>query len=82
MTSEEEKYYECYFDLFLTPGWKQLITEITESLDAHSIEDIKDERHLAFIQGERAALKRIAHFESGIRNSYDYILEAENASEI
>ena len=82
MTSEEEKYYECYFDLFLTSGWKQLITEIEDSLNDYSIEDIKDEKHLAFVQGERAALKRLANFEAGIRNSYDYNLEADDASEI
>jgi len=28
LTQEEEKYYETYFDLFLTSGWKQLTEEV------------------------------------------------------
>jgi hypothetical protein len=82
LTSEEEKYFERYFDLFVTSGWKQFIEEITETLDTHSIEDIKDERHLALLQGERKALLKIQNFETGIRNSYDHILEAFDASEV
>ena len=82
MTTEEEKYYETYFDLFLTDGWKQFVTEITDILNDHRIEDIKDEKQLAHIQGERSVLNRIASFEAGIKNSYDYILEATNAEEV
>ena len=82
MTTEEEKYYETYFDLFLTDGWKQFVTEITDILNDHRIEDIKDEKQLAHIQGERSVLNRIASFEAGIKNSYDYILEATNAEKI
>jgi len=81
LTPEEEKYYETYFDLFLTDGWKQFVTEITDILNDHRIEDIKGVEHLAHIQGERSVLNRIASFEAGIRNSYDYILEASDAKE-
>ena len=75
MTSEEEQYYETYFDLFLTDGWKQFVSEITGILNDHRIEDIKDEKQLAYIQGERSVLNKIASFEAGIKNSYDYVLE-------
>lgn len=73
MTQEEEKYYDLYFDLFATDGWKQFVEEINTILDSHRIEDIKDERHLAFIKGERDALFRLRRFETGIRSAYDML---------
>ena len=82
MSPEDEKYYENYFDLFLTNGWKQFIEETKEALDLDRIEDIKDEKHLYTLQGERASLNRIANFESSIRLAYDSILEANSAEEI
>ena len=82
MSPEVEKYYENYFDLFITEGWKQLIEEITQILDGHDIDSIKDEKELALLQGERSSLKRIASFETNIRNSYDYILESEDDPQV
>lgn len=73
MSPEEQKYYETYFDLFLTDGWKQFIEEINDILDKHRIEDIKNEQHLAFIKGERDALFRIRRFEQGIKSAYDVL---------
>ena len=78
LSPEIEKYYEHYFDLFITEGWKQLIEEVNEILGSHSIDSIKDEKELALLQGERVALKRLASFETNIKNSYDYIKESEN----
>ena len=79
MTREEEQYYEHYFDLFLTTGWKQFVEEIQEILDSHRIEDIRDDKQLAYTKGERSALHRITRFEGGIKNSYSLILEREDA---
>ena len=82
MSPEIEKYYENYFDLFITDGWKQLIEEVKQILESHDIDSIKDEKELAFLQGERVSLKRIASFETNIKNSYDYILESENDPQV
>lgn len=82
MTKDEEKYYETYFDLFLHPGWKQFIEEISDILDSHRIEDIRDEQNLAYVKGERHALHRVSRFAGGIKNAYDLILEREDASKI
>lgn len=79
MTKEDEKYYEAYFDLFLQPGWKQLVTDLTESLDSYRIEDIADADALKRVQGERAILSRLVNFEVSIKETYDLILEAERA---
>jgi len=75
LSPEEQKYYETYFDLFMTDGWKQFIEEINEILDRHRIEDIKNETHLAFVKGERDALFRVRRFETGIKSAYDVLQE-------
>lgn len=82
MTREESDYFDNYFDLFSTQGWKQFISEIEDSIDTYTIEDIKDDKNLYSVQGQLQILKRFAWFETGIRNAYDQIVEAENAEEI
>ena len=77
MSPDEQKYYETYFDLFLTDGWKEFISEIQEIIDNQRIEDIRDEAQLNYTKGERSALKRITQFEGGVRLSYDLIKERE-----
>lgn len=59
-------------------GWRQLVDEVTETLDSYRIEDIKDQDHLNAIQGEIKMLKRIVNFEDGIRNAYDMSTETNN----
>ena len=77
MSPEEEKYYENYLDLFLHPGWKQFVEEAQETLDTHIIEDVKSEKELFLLQGQRIALLNIVRFETGIKNAFD--MESENA---
>lgn len=79
MTKDDEKYYEQYFDLFVTPGWKQLLTDLNESLNSYRIEDIKDEASLNLVKGERTVLHRLLNFETSMKETYDMILESENA---
>lgn len=71
MSPEDQKYYETYFDLFIHPGWKQFQEEIQDILNKYRIEEIKDERHLAFVKGERDALFRIRRFESAMKRAYE-----------
>ena len=79
MTKEDEKYYEVYFDLFLHPGWKQLVQELKDILETYRIEDIENEGTLARVKGERSMLFRITNFETGLKEAYESILEAERA---
>lgn len=81
MTLEEEQYYDKYFDLFASDGWKQYITEITDILDGHRIEDIKNEAHLQFLKGERASLFKVVRFENGIRHTYEVLKERESRND-
>jgi hypothetical protein len=80
LTPEEEKYYETYFDVFLHDGWKQFVEEIQEILDGYRIEDIRDEKQLAYVKGERSALLRVVNFADAMKNSYNYNLERNSAA--
>jgi len=71
LSPEEQKYYENYFDLFLTDGWKQFVQEAKEILEGHSIDDIKNEKDLSQLQGQRIALLNIVRFETGIQNAFE-----------
>jgi hypothetical protein len=71
LSPEDEKYYETYFDLFIHPGWKQFQEELQDILDKHRIEDIKDEKHLSFVKGERDAFFRMLLFENAMKRAYE-----------
>ena len=71
MSPEEQKYYENYFDLFLTDGWKQFVQESKDILDSHSIDDLKNEKDLFQLQGQRVVLLNIIRFETGIQNAFE-----------
>jgi hypothetical protein len=44
LDQETEQYYNKYFDLFRTAGWKQLIEELTQNaVVINSVEATKDE---------------------------------------
>lgn len=73
-----EKQYENFFSMFITDGWKQFIEDMEDIYDNYRIEDIKDEKHLNFVKGERAVLWRIMNMEESIRNAYD-MLQDEDA---
>ena len=79
MSPEEEKYYENYFDLFIQDGWKQFEEELKEILDGYRIEDIRDERNLAYVKGERNAFFRMQRFANGIKFAYERMQEQDNA---
>ena len=80
MTKEVEEYYDAYFDMFHTNGWKQFIDEINDIINGFRIEDIKDEKHLSLVQGQLQMLTRTANFEDGLRNTYDDLTEDIDAS--
>lgn len=70
MTIDEEKYYENYFDLFHTDGWKQLISELTEIYDSYNVENITSIEELYAAKGERNMLSRMMYFQNGIEAAY------------
>ena len=81
MTPELQKYFDSYFDLFLTDGWKQFIEDVKESADSFDIRYVQSESDLKFVQGQLLILDRLINWESGIRNTFDTVLEEEKEEE-
>jgi hypothetical protein len=78
MTHEEEKYYENYFDLFNTTGWKQLIVEIEEIRSSYALESLNTIEELYKAKGEREVLSRFINFENGIEAAYASLKEGNS----
>lgn len=84
MTPEVQKYYETYFSLFVTEGWKQFLKDVNQNIDNFQILNIKDEANLRFIQGQLDLLYRLQNWENTIKTSYDSVQEQDtyDAAEI
>ena len=81
MTPELEKYYETYFDLFTTNGWKQFIEDISNSSQHFNIRTVKDEGDLKFMQGQLLILDQLVNWEVSVKNGYDSIVNEEAEEE-
>ena len=72
MDKELETYYNTYFDLFRTNGWKQLIEELTTNAVAiNSVEATKDVNDMFFRKGQLNVLTHIINFETVINNAFE-----------
>ena len=72
MDRDDEAYYNSYFDLFRTDGWKQLIGELTQNAATiNNVTVVKDTQDLYFRQGQLEVLLYLLKFEDSINNSYD-----------
>jgi len=79
MTPEVEKYYEIYFDLFTTDGWKQFIKDVSNNLEQYDVRTIEDVDDLRFKQGQLKVIDLVMNWETLIRNAYEGI--ASDASQ-
>jgi hypothetical protein len=70
MAPELEKYYEQYFDLFVTDGWKQFISDISANLESFDIRNIEKFGDLRYSQGQVKVIDQIINWETLIRNTY------------
>mgnify|MGYP000666364715 CR=1 FL=1 len=70
MTEHEKKYYDNYFDLFASDGWKQFIEDITEIYHSYNVDHCNSADDLFKAKGERAVLSRILGFSNGIEAAY------------
>ena len=80
MTIDEEKYYEAYFDLFASEGWKQLTTELQEIYQNYSVDHVSSVEELYQAKGERAILSRLLHFKQGVEAAYASIKEGDSTA--
>tara|TARA_R110000823_G_scaffold112264_3_gene233984 strand:+ start:417 stop:659 length:243 start_codon:yes stop_codon:yes gene_type:complete len=80
MTPEDTKYYDAFFDLFNTDGWKQFIDETKGAYSVYQIENLNSEKELFFAKGERSTLQRVIGFQTGIEAAYASITEENKES--
>lgn len=81
MAPEEQKYYEDYISMFMQDGWLQFEKDVEENLESYSIEAIKDEGDLRFIQGQLSVLNSMKNFRNGIENAYDNLQEQDSEAD-
>ena len=79
---EVEEYYNRYFDLFTTDGWKQLIEELRQNaLAINSVEATKDSDDLYMRKGQLNVLAYLLNLESTVNNNFEE-LQKENVQDI
>ncbi len=79
MDQETQQYYDNYFSLFLTDGWKQLMQDFNNNaLSINSIEAAKDADDMFFRKGQLNVLAHLLNMETIVRTNYD---EATKPSE-
>jgi len=68
---ENELYYNNYFQLFRTEGWKSFIEEMEGNYAAiNDLPACKTERDMYFRQGQLNVLREIIHIEEMIYNAH------------
>ena len=79
MDRDDEAYYNSYFDLFRTDGWKQLIGELTQNAATiNNVTVFNDTQDLYFRQGQLEVLLYLLQFEDSINNSYDDLVRTDD----
>lgn len=79
MDQETQKYYDNYFSLFMTDGWKQLVEDFSSNVaNINSVEATKDAEDLQFRKGQLNILAYLLNLESILNTNYE---EATQPSE-
>lgn len=75
MNRSDEEYFENYFELFQTKGWKQFIAEIEQQLNLLKDEVFYNSEPNDFLvkRGMYLAANRFLGFETYIRSGYETI---------
>lgn len=79
MDQETQQYYDAYFSLFITDGWKQLVQDFSNNaLQINSIEAAKDANDMFFRKGQLNILAHLINMENIVTTNYE---EASKPSE-
>ena len=78
MDQETQQYYDNYFSLFMTDGWKQLMQDFgNNALQINSIEAAKDADDMFFRKGQLNVLAHLINMENIVTNNYDELVKTE-----
>ena len=79
MEPELEKYFNTYFELFSTEGWKQLTGEFGSNGNViNSVQATKDVDDMYFRKGQLNVIAHLVNFESSVEQAYS---EAKESNE-
>jgi hypothetical protein len=79
MDQETQTYYDQYFSLFLTDGWKQLIQDFSNNaLQINSLEAVKDADDMHFRKGQLNVLAHLINMETIVSTNYEEANKTEN----
>ncbi len=79
MDQETQVYYDNYFSLFMTDGWKQLTSEFTNNANnINSIESTKDANDMYFRKGQLNVLAHLINMETIVSTNYEEATKTEN----
>ena len=79
MDQETQVYYDNYFSLFMTDGWKQLTSEFTNNANnINSIEATKDANDMYFRKGQLNVLAHLINMETIVSTNYEEATKTEN----
>ena len=71
MDKETEKWYEDQFDLFASPGWKELIVKVDEMYEVYNdASNIQNQERLYKVQGMLEILKWVSTWEDVVNRTY------------
>lgn len=80
MDKDLTKYFETYFDLFSSEGWKQFIDDAEGNRNLVSdLMSVKDGNDLYFRKGQLETLNRIINFQAAIETAYKEHNDESNA---
>ena len=76
MNQELETYFDNYFAMFRSEGWKQLISDLRGNVEnINSVELTEDVNNLYFRKGQLAILGTLFNLETQIDSSQQQALE-------
>ena len=75
---ETQEYYDNYFSLFMTDGWKQLVKEFgNNAVPINSVEAVKDSNDMYFRKGQLNVLAHLLNMESIVTTNYEEANKSE-----
>jgi|TARA_E500000318_G_C3564892_1_gene215234 hypothetical protein len=79
MTQELETYFNNYFAMFRSEGWKQLISDFKNNVvSINSVELTEDANNLYFRKGQLAVIANILNLEVQIDNAHQQAQEEKD----
>jgi hypothetical protein len=76
---DTQDYFDNYFDLFASQGWKQFIADMEDNRTLISdLLTVKDADDLFYRKGQLDTLNRIVNFQLAIENAFEEVTNEEN----